>query len=148
MPLKLNIGVSRKLGTPGYGSIGASCGLELELDAELLLRDPEALHQRAQAAYAAACRAVHEELTRRLEIERQVPAALPTPRVHRALPPGDATRVPASPAQLRLIRTLAGRRGIDPVELLRQHEGPARLEDLTRAQAGRLIDRIADRREP
>ncbi len=149
MPLKLNIGVSRKLGTPGYGSIGASCGLELELDADLLARDPEALHERARAAYAAACRAVGEELARRLAAERQAELnPPPTPQVRRALPPAEAARTAASPAQLRLIRTLAGRRGIDPAELLRDHGGPDRLEDLTRASAGRLIDRLTSRTRP
>ena len=36
MPMKLNVGVSRKVGLPDYGSVGASCNLELELDAGLL----------------------------------------------------------------------------------------------------------------
>ena len=32
MPLKLNVGVSRKVGLPDYGSVGASCNVEVELD--------------------------------------------------------------------------------------------------------------------
>ena len=39
MPMKLNVGVSRKIGLPDYGSVGASCNLELELDSSLLERD-------------------------------------------------------------------------------------------------------------
>ena len=42
MPMKLNVGVSRKVGLPNYGSVGASCNLELELDATLLERDLDA----------------------------------------------------------------------------------------------------------
>ena len=31
MPLKLTVGLSRKVGLPNYGSLGATCGLEVEL---------------------------------------------------------------------------------------------------------------------
>ena len=31
MSLKLNVGVSRKVGLPDYGSVGASCNLETDL---------------------------------------------------------------------------------------------------------------------
>ena len=65
MALKINVGFSEKLGQPDYGSVGASCNLECELDAELLFRDPERFRQRVQDLYAACTQAVHDELTRR-----------------------------------------------------------------------------------
>ena len=33
MPMKLNVGVSRKVGLPDYGSVGASLQPQMELDA-------------------------------------------------------------------------------------------------------------------
>ena len=46
MPLRLNVGVSKKLGLPGYSSIGASCNLEVELENGLLL-DPAGFRDRS-----------------------------------------------------------------------------------------------------
>ena len=64
MPLKLNIGLSRKTGLPDYGSLGAHCHIELELDSALLSRDPVSLGDQARRAYAACAEAVEEALTR------------------------------------------------------------------------------------
>jgi hypothetical protein len=54
MPLKLNVGISRKVGLPAYGSIGASCNLEVELDSRLLEQDLQGFHARVRRAYVAA----------------------------------------------------------------------------------------------
>ena len=35
MPLRLNVGLSRKLGQPDFGSLGATCQVEVELDSSL-----------------------------------------------------------------------------------------------------------------
>src|SRR3954454_24122483 len=64
MPMKLNVGVSRKVGLPDYGSVGASCNLELELESSLLDRDLDAFHAKIRCAYVAAHQAVHDELAR------------------------------------------------------------------------------------
>ena len=42
MPLRLSVGVSKKIGLPEYSSAGAHCDLELELEAGLL-EDAEVL---------------------------------------------------------------------------------------------------------
>ena len=63
MPLKLNVGVSKKLGLPAYSSIGATCNLEVELDNGLLL-DPAAFRDRVRGAFLAAEQAVDDELAR------------------------------------------------------------------------------------
>ena len=42
--LRLNVGTNRKIGQPDYGSAGASCNLELELDTGLF-QDLEGLQQ-------------------------------------------------------------------------------------------------------
>jgi hypothetical protein len=62
--LKLNVGVSRKVGLPDDGSAGASCNLEVELSSELLRQGPEAFHDRIRNASLAAHRAVDDERAR------------------------------------------------------------------------------------
>src|SRR3954466_5741698 len=64
MPLRLNVGVSRKVGLPEYSSVGASCNLELELDAMLIRTDLDGLHEQIRGAFVAARQAVDDELAR------------------------------------------------------------------------------------
>ena len=61
MGVKLNVGVSKKIGLPDYGSAGSTCNLELELDNAALDR-PDEFHRRVREAYAACRTAVEDEL--------------------------------------------------------------------------------------
>ena len=64
MPLKLNVGLSRKLGLPQYSSVGAQCHLEVELPGSLLEDDLDALHRHIRGVYTACRQAVQDELAR------------------------------------------------------------------------------------
>ena len=50
MSLKLSAGISKKMGLPDYGSLGASCHVEVELAPGLLEHDLEGLHRHVRNA--------------------------------------------------------------------------------------------------
>ncbi|MHB1038188.1 MAG: hypothetical protein ACYC0Y_26485, partial [Pirellulales bacterium] len=62
--LKLNVGVCKKVGQPDYGSLGATCNVELELDQALLTGDLDLFQERVRQAYVACTQAVNDELAR------------------------------------------------------------------------------------
>ncbi|MGL6195480.1 MAG: hypothetical protein ACRC2T_11735 [Thermoguttaceae bacterium] len=61
MGIKLNAGITKKIGLPDYGSAGAHCNLELELDLSALDK-PLEFHQKVAELYAACRSAVEDEL--------------------------------------------------------------------------------------
>jgi hypothetical protein len=63
MPLKTNVGVSRKVADNNYGSRGASVNLEVELDSTLI-NEPERFHDRIRQVFRLAQQAIDEELGR------------------------------------------------------------------------------------
>ena len=64
MALTVSVGLSKKMGLPNYGSLGASCNVQFELDASLLQTDPAALQQQVRNSYSACAQAVNDELAR------------------------------------------------------------------------------------
>jgi hypothetical protein len=150
MPLRLSVGVSKKLGLPGYSSIGASCQLDLEVE-NGLLRDPPGFRDQVRGAFAAARQAVDDELDRHRAPDGAgeapgvattnghrdgVPAVNGTPEARRA-----ATGKLATPSQVRAIVSIARRQHADLDGLLCDH-GVTRPEELSLADASKLIDHL------
>ena len=62
MPMKLNIGHSRKVGESNFGSRGASVNLEDEVESNLV-RNPEQLHEKIRYLFRLAKASVSEALS-------------------------------------------------------------------------------------
>jgi len=63
MPLTVSVSVSRKLGLPNFGSLGASCATQIELD-PFVFSEPDTLRQKIHTAFAVCRQAVNDELAR------------------------------------------------------------------------------------
>jgi hypothetical protein len=148
MALKLNVGVSKKLGLPEYSSMGASCNVEVELDPGLLEHDLDAFHERARAAYVACHQAVEDDLAR----SRSAPTPVAPGRngtngrngTHSSCT-GSANgrpRLPATASQVRAILAIARKQDADLEGVLRDDFGVDQPEELSLSQASKLIDRL------
>jgi hypothetical protein len=62
MPMILNVGLSKKIGQPNYGSLGASCNVQVELPSNLIVGDLESFHRPARLADVACSQAVNDGL--------------------------------------------------------------------------------------
>jgi hypothetical protein len=154
MPLRLNVGVSKKLGLPAYSSIGASCNLDLELE-NGILRDPAGFRDQVQGAFLAARKAVDDELARlqapaEPDEAREVPALNGHPNGVHATNGKPVARLelrhgragkPATANQVRAIVAIARRQHADLDGLLCDL-GVTRPEELSLADASRLIDQL------
>jgi hypothetical protein len=142
MSLKLALSVSRKIGQPHFSSLGAICGVELELDASILERDLDSFQKRARDAYGACAQAVNDELARQQARLAGPPVngyARSEERVRTNGTDHRSTR-PATPAQVRAIRAIASRQQIDLPGLLHNCYGVKTADELSVAEASHLID--------
>jgi len=131
--IKLNCGVSRKVGEPNYGSRGASINVELELESAAA-QDTQLLQGKIRGLFAIAKAAVDEELKRSPASDGQSPEESPASRTN-----GDSR--PASEAQLRAIKAICGRLGLDVDAQTRQQCGCG-LAELLLPKASQLIDHL------
>jgi len=132
--MKLNVGVSRKVGQPDYGSRGASASIELELDTTED-QDTHALHDRMRQLFAVARDAVAEELD--LSTQPGNTAGCQQPAAN-----GNGRTVrPATEAQVRAINVICSRLGLDPHAEAHRRLGRG-IQELTLPEASTLIDQL------
>lgn len=147
--LRLNTGIARKIGLPNYGSAGASCNLEIELDAGLF-QDLEQLQQAVRRAYAACNHAVQHELARttgghQASGRHDALAARDATRGHTTAILADTVTTdirPATRSQVRAIRAIAARRRVVLQALLQERFGIGAADELSLPQASELIDEL------
>ena len=155
MSLKLSVGLSKKIGLPDYGSLGASCQLEIELDQSMLATNVEGMQRRIRLAYAICGEAVSEELSRGRAGSQHPRQALngdarsPEPhhvnghaREHNGAPVSNQR---ATEKQLKFARQLAGQihgLGIRRLDQVAQKFCGKPLADVSAADASRLIDAL------
>jgi hypothetical protein len=159
MPLKLNVGLTKKIGQPNYGSLGASCHLEIELDPSLLFADLDGFHERVRSTFIACRQAVFDELARARSAANggqavaNEPAALALAAApsdennHEALTHRESPPPQATAKQVDYARRLAGQiRGLGTrrLETLTRELYSKPLADLSAPEASALIDSLLD----
>ena len=150
--MKAVVGLCKKVGLPDYGSLGATCHVEFDLDKALIQDDLESFHQQVRDAFSACSQAVHYELVRQRVSSALENPALPKPanngngaphrNGHQHVTP---TAARASDKQLIYLRQLArlvpavGLRRLDEVA---QNVCGKTTVVLSTAEASRLIDSL------
>ena len=158
--LKLNAGLSRKIGQPDYGSRGAMVNVEIELPADVL-RDPEKLRRQVRGCFETLRAAVDEELgvtpgTNGGDTEeaRWRPTSDVQPNGNGHARNGDGGGyaangrggLPCTEKQVRALHAFSRRAGVDLAAELRRL-GVTTAEELSRRQASEAIDRFKERAE-
>ena len=146
MTHKVTVGLQQKIGQPNFGSIGASCSVEVHLDDDEAIR-PDLVTARVRQAFAQ-CR---ECIAKELSLHELSP---PSEAVTRPVANAEAKRVPdrysstdhaprvATEAQVRAIRAIASKARISLASELEQAFGVNSPNQLTVAQASQLIDSL------
>ena len=163
MAIKLNIGLSRKVGEVNYGSRGASINLEVELD-NGVLNDPAQLRDRVSDLYMLARQSVDEELQRPADAGPSEPSHVNrnghasnnshvngNDHVNGQASNGnghsngqhnrmEVARVTQS--QIRAIFAITKRQGLDPHKVISDRYRVHKMEDLTIREASAIIDEL------
>ena len=145
MPIKINIGVCRKVGEANFGSRGASINLEAELDASIV-SDQHRFKARVRSLYAMARRSVNEELnitSEESDAESSSPRASNDPSPRNGFSASNRTGVAhATASQVRAIYAITRRRRLKMQDLLRDRFGVDHPEALSIREASTVIDEL------
>ena len=158
MALKLSVGFQKKIGLPDYGSVGANCQVDFEVDPSLLDCNLDGFHEKAQRAFSACQQAVNDQLARQTQHgppkngdgngrnghsgpgsgnEMNGSNGRDHGNGHSGETPRRATQ-----SQARAIRAIASKQRIDLPQLLEARFGVGRPENLRLSDASSLIDEL------
>ena len=150
MPLKLNIGLSRKVGEANYGSRGASINVELEVDSSLVT-EPAKLRERIRQLFGLVRTSLAEELNGGNGSNHPAPQDSSgqetkprTPVVGNNRPTSQRTTGPrpATQSQVKAIYAIARSQRLDLTPFLLERFQVRRPDDLTIRDASQVIDEL------
>jgi hypothetical protein len=149
MPLTLSVGITKKHGLPNYGSVGASCHVEVELERSLLHGDLESFHRHVRNAFYCCRQAVHDELARHQESDMSLPHVSSHhgngEHARTTQGAGRSTRTSlrrATPSQVSALEAIAQRQQVDLPTLLSERFHVTGADDLSLSQASELIGEL------
>jgi hypothetical protein len=141
MPLKANVGLSRKVADNHYGSRGASINIELELDSSLI-GEPAKFQEKIRQVYGLARASLNEELTN----NQPAPTANGNGAKNGSTN-GQKPR-PATASQVKAINSIASNQRLDLARYLTEHHNVNRPEDLDIKAASKVIDALKAAAQP
>ncbi len=165
MPMKLTIGLSKKIGQPGFGSLGASVHLELEVDSTLVA-EPDRLQERIRELFGLAKQSIDEELhlepaqpaariqhstgqaatiTRQPHVNGHNGASRGTTNGYRSNGNGRPVAnspPPATISQIRALNAITKRLGLTLESVIQNRFNLSDAATLTVAEASQLIDEL------
>lgn len=157
MAVKLSVGLQKKVGLPDFGSLGASCHVEFEIDRGLLENDLDAFHQKVSEAFVACRQAVHDQLASANRTDGEVSGPAPEPKPGRNGHPAPSMTNghvgnnghthrrgvgSVTQSQLRAIHAISRRNRLDPAALVQERFRLDRPESLSIREASSLIDEL------
>lgn len=142
MPLKLNVGLSKKIGKPDYGSLGATCNVEIVIESSTTEDDARAISRYAEQAFEQCRNAVDRELSRcDQEHGQETSARLPqSQKPKRNQAPKNSPGPAATEKQIRALHAIANKQRLDLVSELVERFSVEHPNQLTVRQASEMID--------
>jgi hypothetical protein len=137
MAIKANVSFTQKLGQPDYGSVGAGCTLEIELDASLLERDPDEVRGQLGLAYLT-CRQVVEQQLAAFQNPQRPPVRANGKQGNNHASPSR----PATQSQQRALWAICNQSGLNLAAVCRDEFDLPDADCLSIAQASNLIDKL------